>query len=137
MSKAFTKEDDAGEAGPSVPPIAAGRFFLTQTGARRLRARGDARAEAALAQADLLPPVGPRPERGALGVTLILRNEAGEQRRVRLVTPEEQRLLGEGCSVKSPLGVALLGAEEGDEREVVLPRGREVFAVEGLEGEQG
>ena len=51
--------------------------------------------------------------------------------------PEEQRLLGEGCSVKSPLGRALLGATEDDEREVALPRGNERYVIEKLEGEAG
>lgn len=136
MSKAFTKEDDGAEA-PAPPPVSTGRFFLTQTGARRLRERGDARTEAALANADVLPPVAALPERAALGVTVTLRNDAGEPRVVRLVTPEEQRLLGEGCSVKSPLGRALLGATEDDEREVALPRGNERYVIEKLEGEAG
>jgi transcription elongation GreA/GreB family factor len=135
MSKAFTKEDDAGDAAPAVPAIAAGRFWLTHGGAEQLRQRDDPRVAAALASADVLPKVGPRPERGALGVTLTLLNAAGERRKVRLVSPEEQRLLGEGCSVKSPLGRALLGAEVGDVREVALPRGTDEIEIEALEGE--
>jgi transcription elongation GreA/GreB family factor len=137
MSKAFTKDENAPEAAPALPPIAEGRFWLTHTGAQQLRERSDPRVAAALASADPLPPVGPNPERGAIGVTLTLRNAAGELRKVRLVTPEEQRLLGDGCSVRSPLGRALLGAELADEREVALPRGVEVFEIEQLEGENG
>ena len=131
MSKAFTKEDDAGDARAGRRRRRGRPLLFDPDGCAAAAGARDARAEAALAQADLLPAVGPQPERGAIGVTLTLRNEAGEQRQVRLVTPEEQRLLGEGCSVKSPLGLALLGAEEGDEREVVLPRGKEATRSRG------
>ena len=51
------------------------------------------------------------------------------------IVPEELALLGDGCSVQSPLGRALLGASVGETREVVAPRGAEELEVTGLEGE--
>lgn len=130
MSKAFTKEDDAGgflppkAASASVP---AGPFRVTATGAARL-------PEDVLARAEVLPPQT-RPSRAALGVTVHVRTGDGEERSYRLVTSEEHALLGDGVSVASPLGRALLGAEVGDVRELLAPKGREELEVVALEGE--
>lgn len=141
MSKAFTKEDDsAGFAAPSstlsVPP---GPFRITVTGAREAAAHPDPRVREALARAETLQPVD-RPERAALGVTVRVRNEDGEEKAYRLVPPEELALLGTTrrspvASVEAPVGRALLGAKVGDVREVVLPRGKEELEIIALEGE--
>lgn len=131
MSKAFTKEDDdAGFAPPSSAASASipeGPFRVTAAGARRL-------APELLARAEVLPPQV-EPVRAALGVTVRVRTAEGEERAYRLVTAEEYALLGDGVSIGSPLGRALLGAEVGDVRELRAPKGREELEVVALEGE--
>lgn len=137
MSKAFTKEDDEGGFEPPSPSARwpAGPFRLTATGAKKLEASKEAAIVDALARAERLAPVGARPERAALGVTVRVRGEGGE-REYRLVSAEERALLGEGCSVASPIGRALLGAEVGEARELVTPRGVEEVEIVALLGEQ-
>jgi transcription elongation GreA/GreB family factor len=140
VSKAFTKEDDAG--GFTAPPasrgnIPVGPFRLTATGARLAAAHPDAAVREAAAAAEVLAPVL-RPERAVLGATLIVRvarGEAAVMRRYRLVTSEERTLLDDGCSIDGPLGRVLLGAQPGDVREVALPRGAEELEVVQLDGE--
>ena len=133
MSKAFTKEDDDG--GFTPPPsstsvsIPEGAFRISATGARRLAASSDPRVRDALARAEVLPPQR-EPERAALGVTVHLRTEKGDERVYRLVTAEEYALLGEGVTVGSPLGRALLGAAVGDVCEV-RNESLEVVALDG------
>ena len=128
MSKAFTKEDD--EGGFELPPVTRGLpspFRITWTGAKRAGAT-------ALVNAEILAQVI-APERAALGVTVRVRAEDGSVRPYRLVTAEEYVLLGDGVSVHSPLGHALLGATVGDVREFVAPRGNQELEVLSLEGE--
>ncbi len=131
MSKAFTREDDDG--GTALPArssalVPTERFHLTREGARQLQGHPEAQVRAALDLADILDPATPA-ERALLGVIVHARNASGEERAIRLVSHEEQLLLGEGCSPRSPLGRALLGAEVGDVREIVTPRGREELEI--------
>ncbi|HEX4341429.1 MAG TPA: GreA/GreB family elongation factor [Polyangiaceae bacterium] len=125
MSKAFTKEDD--DAG--IEPVFSARgiphtaFRLTPAGARKLERDGDPRVRDALKLAELVQSSDGIPERAALGVSVVVEDEHGEQHEYRLVSPEERALVGEGCSVESPIGRALLGAVKGDVREVTVPRG--------------
>ena len=136
MSKAFTKDDDdAGFVPPSSSSIAIppGPFKLTATGARILSASTDPRIMSALARAEILPP-RVSPAKAAVGITVRVR-DAGGTRDVRLVMPEEQALLGEGCSIQSPLGRALLGAEVGDVRELHAPKGVTELEILELMGE--
>ena len=138
MSKAFTKDDDNAsfEAPPSsVAGIPIGPFRLTFTGARVASERAEPHLREAVARAEMLPRVT-NPERAALGVTVVVTNEADETKRYRLVSPEERALIGEGCSIEGPIGSALIGATVGDVREVVLPRGTEELEVVALEGER-
>lgn len=141
MSKAFTKEDDdAGFVLPSRPSARVPRepFRLTANGARALASLAssdDLEARAALARAEVLPPQPPHPERAALGVTVRVRTASDEERSIRLVSAEERALLGDGCSVSSPLGRALLGARVGDVCELSAPRGVEELEIIALEGE--
>jgi transcription elongation GreA/GreB family factor len=138
VSKAFTKEDD--DAGFTAPATAvavpSGPFRLTRAGAEALAKHPDARARAAAGYAEVVR-VDAQPVRATLGVTVGLRGTEGGERRVRLVSPEEFGLLGEGCSIQSPLGRALLGAEVGDVREVQTPRGASELEVISLEGGPG
>ena len=144
MSKAFTKEDD--DAGIELPeplrntrrggrekPTA--RFRLTRAGAKRIAETADAHFRDALVVAEVLErPAGP-PERAVIGVTVHVRTSDGEGRSYRLVSAEERALLGEGCTVESPVGRGLLGARVGDVREVRAPRGAEELEVTALEGD--
>jgi transcription elongation GreA/GreB family factor len=133
VSKAFTKEDDDG--GFTPPPsstsvsIPEGAFRVTATGARRLATSSDPRVRDALARAEVLPPQID-PVHAALGVTVHVRRARGQERAYRLVTPEEYALLGEGVTVGSPLGRALLGAAVGDVCEV-RDEALEVLALDG------
>jgi transcription elongation GreA/GreB family factor len=139
MSRAFVKEDD--DAGFDKPPssssisIPEGPFRVTATGARLLAAVEDEAVKAAMTRAEVLPPQKD-PDRAALGVTVCVRMEDGEERRHRLVTAEEYALLGEGVSIGSPLGRALLGASVGDVRELRAPKGTEEIEIVRLEGEE-
>ncbi len=139
MSKAFTKEDDAG--GVEVPTSASfvvppGPFRLTAHGAVLLAraAESDARLRDAFARAEVLPALEVTPEVAALGVTVVVENGSGEARQYRLVSPEERALVGDGCSLQSPLGRALLGGRVGETREVSTPRGAEELTITALVG---
>ena len=137
MSKAFTKEDDeAGFSAPSsaVASIPEGPLRLNATAARRLEGNDEPAVREVLARAEVLAPQA-APERAALGVTVRVRTDDGEERAHRLVTAEEYALLGEGVSIGSPLGRALLGASVGDLRELHAPKGVVQIEVVALEGE--
>jgi transcription elongation GreA/GreB family factor len=136
MSKAFTKEND--DAGVELTPasslaVPSGAFRITTRGAELLAAFPEKRE--LLLRAEVLPPPGAKPERAVLGVTVRARTESGDERSYRLVTSEEQALTGEGCSVQSPIGRALLGRQVGDVCEVRTPKGSEEVEIIGLEGD--
>jgi transcription elongation GreA/GreB family factor len=139
MSRAFVKEEDA--AGFDAPPssssisIPEGPFRVTAAGARLLAAMQDEAVTAAMTRAEILPPQK-EPERAALGVTVCVRTGDGDERKHRLVTAEEYALLGEGVSIGSPLGRALLGGEAGDVRELRAPKGSQEIEIVRLEGEE-
>jgi transcription elongation GreA/GreB family factor len=138
VSKAFTKEDDeAGFAPPSgaPPSVPRGPFRLTARGARLLRERGDPHVAEALARAEIVGTAGDR-DRAAIGVTVRVRTDTGDERTYRIVSAEERSLVGEGCSVESPIGRALLGARVGDVCEVTIPRGKVELEVIALEHEE-
>jgi transcription elongation GreA/GreB family factor len=137
MSRAFTKEDDdAGvELKPTGTALASGRFRITARGAESLARKANQRWNELAERAEILPPIAREPERATLGVTVQARAEDGSNRSYRLVTSEEQALTGEGCSINSPLGQALLGSEVGDVCEVRTPRGREELEITALAGD--
>jgi transcription elongation GreA/GreB family factor len=64
-----------------------------------------------------------------------MRTSSGAVRTCRLVSAEERALVGDGCSVESPLGRALLGGRVGDVCEAELPRGTEELEILALERE--
>jgi hypothetical protein len=137
VSKAFTKEDD--DAGTSVVSavsfvVPTGPFHITARGAKQVEAMEDPRLVDALARAEIVPSVDD-PKRASIGVTVHVLTEEGEERFYRLVTSEERGLTGEGCSLQSPLGRALLGAEVGDTRTAHTPHGREELEVVALVGD--
>jgi transcription elongation GreA/GreB family factor len=133
VSKAFTKEDD----GAGIAPVESARkpnapFRLTAEGARALARSEDPRVREALSYAEVVEPPRGAPERAAFGVYVHVRDEDDRERVYHLVSGEEHALVGEGCSVHSPIGAALLGARPGDIREVTTPRGTEELEVTGL-----
>ena len=65
----------------------------------------------------------PRRDRVYFGAWVALEDEAGEERRYRLVGPDEFDVERGLISIESPLGRALLGREAGDEVELRRPRG--------------
>jgi hypothetical protein len=135
VSKAFTKEeDDAGLEPPSRAFVGA-PFRLTREGARKLEAAGDPRSLEALRHAELVEMHGAAPDRAALGVSVEVLDDHGTRHVYRLVSAEERVLVGDGCSVESPLGLALLGAQPGEVREANVPRGRVELEIVALRGD--
>jgi transcription elongation GreA/GreB family factor len=63
----------------------------------------------------------------ALGAEVTLRDAAGKERVVRLVTPDEVGLVERGASPSSPIGSAVAGKRAGDD--VELPGGVELAVV--------
>lgn len=124
MSKAFTREDDAGlEAPPTGVARPHARAPRTAMGAKLLRAElerarseGDAERiallEGKLAAGLVPPPEDPRI--ASLGAEVTLRDARGRERVVRIVTPDEVGLVPSGASPTSPLAHAVVGAREGD-----------------------
>jgi transcription elongation factor GreB len=66
------------------------------------------------------------------GAWVTLEDEAGEERRYRLVGPDEVDAQRGRLSVHSPLGRVLLGKQEGDEVTVQRPAGAATFEVVGI-----
>jgi transcription elongation factor GreA len=64
-----------------------------------------------------------------LGSTVVVRDDAGEERTWRIVSSNEAAP-GEGrLSAESPVAVALLGRAQGDSVSVVLPRGERTYTL--------
>jgi hypothetical protein len=138
VSKAFTKEDE--EGGVALPiaesfVVPKGPFRITARGAALLARAADPRIRALLARAEVLAAAPGEPTRVALGVTVRTRTSSGGLKSYRIVTPEEQALTGDGCSIESPIGRALLGAQVGDVREIRTPRELAEVEVLALEGD--
>jgi transcription elongation factor GreB len=75
---------------------------------------------------DVLTVVDPVPHpsgRAYFGAWVMVEDEAGEERRYRLVGPDELDVAGGWISVDAPLGRALLGKKEGDVVVVRRPAG--------------
>ena len=91
---------------------------------RRLRFLGK-RVEA-------LTVVRTRPDpngKATFGSWVTVEDEDGERARYRLVGPDEFDVSRGWISVRSPMGRALLGKQEGDDVEVVRPRGAASFEI--------
>jgi transcription elongation GreA/GreB family factor len=138
VSKAFTKEDD--DAGVAIPAsrsllLPEGPFRITARGAAWLASATDPRLRELVNRAEVLPPAPAIPDRVALGVTVRARGSDGAAKTYLIVTAAEQALRGEGCSVESPVGRALLGARVGDVREIRTPRGQDELEILDLQGD--
>lgn len=126
MSKAFTKEDDAGLQ-PVSTERAAAHAPMTHMGHAALverlsaaRATGNATAAATierqLAAGTLAPPVDPGV--AGLGAEVTVRDARGCERVVRLVTSGEVGLVDHGATAASPMGAAIVGGRVGDVVEI-------------------
>ena len=69
------------------------------------------------------------PERIFFGAWVTLEDENGDERRYRLVGPDEIDVGGGRISVESPIGRVLLGKREGDEVVVKRPAGSARYTV--------
>jgi transcription elongation GreA/GreB family factor len=134
MSRAFTKEDDAGEDLPERP-IPPGPNYVTPRGLEMLKAAGrelvDRRKKAAAAGGDLLPidrdlrylearigsavvvPPGSG-EEIRFGARVTVEDDSGERKTLQIVGDDEART-GEGLlSWSAPLALAMIGARPGE-----------------------
>ena len=137
MSKAFTKEDDAGpaeELGRLPPRLEPGQLrYVTAEGLQAMKAElaalpeSSRRAQLLLATLSTLtlaePPEDGRALFGSFVTLKALDAEDGALREYRIVGPDEADAKAGLISVESPLARALLGRREGDTVEVSLPRG--------------
>ena len=72
----------------------------------------------------------PRNGRAVFGTTVLLAPEGDGDEVVYTIVGETEADVGVGrISYKSPLGIALIGREEGDEVVVPTPSGRRVYAL--------
>ena len=126
MSKAFTKEDDAGLQPVATERVAAhapmthlGRAVLVER-LSAARAAGDATGAAAiekqLAGGTIAAPVDPG--MAGLGAEVTVRDAGGRERVVRLVTSGEVGLMDHGATPASPMGAAVVGGRVGDVVEI-------------------
>ena len=69
------------------------------------------------------------PDRVFFGAWVTLEDENGDERRYRLVGPDEIDVAGGRISVESPIGRVLLGKREGDEVSVQRPAGPARYTV--------
>lgn len=63
------------------------------------------------------------------GAWVLVEDEEGAETEYRLVGPDEADAKTRCISIDSPLGRALLGRSEGDEINVVRPKGRALFTI--------
>jgi len=134
VSRAFTKEDDAGEDLPERP-VPGGPNYVTPRGLRLLKAAAEEliarRKEAAAMGKDLRPidrdlrylearihgaivvPPGKGPE-ARFGARVTLADAAGQRQTFQIVGEDEARTGSEFLAWSAPLAEALLGAKAGD-----------------------
>jgi transcription elongation factor GreB len=81
----------------------------------------------------------PRRDRVYFGAWVRVEDEAGRERELRLVGPDESDASAGRVSVDAPVGRALLGREEGDTVEVETPGGRTELCILAIryEGREG
>jgi transcription elongation GreA/GreB family factor len=121
VSKAFTREDDAGlepireSATAAAPQTRMGRARLVELLAAARRA-GDAAhvADLEVRLAGGIVAIRDDASVASLGAEVTLRDARGRKRVVRLVTPREVGLVPHGASPTSPIGAAVAGARVGD-----------------------
>jgi transcription elongation factor GreB len=157
VSKAFTKDDDAG-APPVVPhraPLPAGQpNYVTARGLVLLRAelaglraeqarRGTstdtppdttllerlAELEERLAATELVTPACPAPSEVRFGAIVTVRTEAGAERTFSIVGVDEANVSEGRIAFVAPVARALLGKRSGDVATVRAPHGEEELEI--------
>jgi transcription elongation factor GreB len=157
VSKAFTKDDDAGMP-PIVPrraPLPPGQpNYVTARGLAALRdelsslrsehattsARGDTSLAAALAErvvelearlatAELVPLPDIAPSEARFGATVTLRSEAGVERVYCIVGVDEADAAAGRIAFVAPLARALIGKRAGETAVVRTPHGDEELEI--------
>jgi transcription elongation GreA/GreB family factor len=121
VSKAFTREDDAGltPIGQSVPLRAPhtrmghARLLERLAGAKEAGDLTQVRDFEGMLGAGTVPPPED-PSVASLGAEVTLRDGFGRDRVVRLVTAAEVGLVANGASPTSPIGAAVAGSRVGD-----------------------
>lgn len=72
-------------------------------------------------------------DRASYGSTVVVLNlETEKEATYRLVTSEEADVKAGLISTTSPIGRSLMGKQEGDEVEIVTPRGKATYEIVGL-----
>lgn len=134
MSRAFTKEDDAGESLPERP-IPAGPNYVTPRGLELLKETGrqlvarrnklpveggerlpldrDLRYIEARINSAIIVPVGAGPE-ARFGARVTIENPVGKREIYQIVGEDEARTDSKFIPWTSPLAQALFGSKEGD-----------------------
>lgn len=104
-------------------------------GKKRLR-EIDSRLRFLRKRLDALTVVRETPDREDkvfFGAWVTLEDEQGERICYRIVGPDESDARAGAISMDSPVGRRLIGRELGDEVEVVKPRGKTTYTIEGIE----
>ena len=83
-----------------------------------------------LGNADVIDPDTLPKERAVFGCGVVLENiDTGESVHYQLVGPDESNIEKGRISVKSPLGLAIVGREVGDEVSVQAPAGKRTYEI--------
>ncbi len=83
-----------------------------------------------LGTADVIEPDNLPKDRAVFGCGVVLENvDTGENVEYQLVGPDESNIEEGRISVKSPLGLAIIGREVGDEVSVQAPAGRRTYEL--------
>ncbi len=153
MSRAFTKEDDAGEELPERP-VPQGPNYVTPRGLALLKAAAEElisrRKKTAAAGGDLKPidrdlrylearihgaivvPPGSGPEI-RFGARVTLADESGARKTFRIVGEDEARAAPDFLPWSAPLAHAMLGAKAGEQFSWAGPDGGARYAVIAVE----
>lgn len=83
-----------------------------------------------LGNADVIEPDNLPKDRAVFGCGIVLENvDTGECVEYQLVGPDESNVEEGRISVKSPLGLAIIGREVGDEVSVQAPAGKRTYEI--------
>ena len=83
-----------------------------------------------LGNADVIEPDNLPKDRAVFGCGVVLENvDTGENVEYQLVGPDESSIEEGRISVKSPLGLAIIGREVGDEVSVQAPAGKRTYEL--------
>ena len=151
MSKAFTREsDDELEQRPPLEPWPAGlKYYVTPHGHAALRAlyeqmragghTNDARAAALLQRleaAEVIDPATQPRDRVLFGATVTVEDEAGAQKRWRVVGVDEAEPARGWVSWRSPIARALINLRVGEAATLRTPAGVQELTVVRIEYEE-